>query len=191
MHSDAKHGAAYGHGGRLGYHPLVVARDDTGEIVHSRMRKDSSQRGHVDFAAGKPKRTARLVVRRTRLAGGQAELRPNWRHHAVVTDIPAEGLDTKAADTAYRAHARVEQAVRDIKAGGLAHCPSGRFAANAARLAFAAPAHNNAENPHNPPTPHPTSGSGLSGRADASPAETICTLPRWPNDPPLTRWRPA
>ena len=42
----AKHGAAYGHSGVLGYHPLVAVRSDTGEVLHSRMRSGSSQRGN-------------------------------------------------------------------------------------------------------------------------------------------------
>jgi Transposase DDE domain group 1 len=37
-----KQGAAYGHTGVLGYHPLVASRADTGEIVHARMRKGSA-----------------------------------------------------------------------------------------------------------------------------------------------------
>ncbi|WP_419945927.1 IS1380 family transposase [Candidatus Poriferisodalis sp.] len=228
VHSDAKGGAAYGHGGRLGYHPLVASRDDTGEIVHSRMRKGSSQRGHVRFFAEtvnrvrrlapdaeltvradagflswglvdkldaldarfviavasnpavgravaavddadwtpigytddgeaqvaettltsarrpnrKPERTVRLVVRRTRLVGDQADLFPNWRHHTFVTDISEAELDTKAADAACRSHARVELATADLKAGGLAHSPSASFTANAAWLACAALAYN-------------------------------------------------
>ena len=43
----AKHGAAYGHSGVLGYHPLVLVRSDTGEVLHSRMRSGSSQRGRA------------------------------------------------------------------------------------------------------------------------------------------------
>ena len=50
VHGKAKHGAAYGHTKVLCYHPLVAVRSDTGEIVHSRMRKGSSQRGHRRFA---------------------------------------------------------------------------------------------------------------------------------------------
>lgn len=228
VHGAAKGGAAYGYTGELGYHPLLAARDDTGEIVHSRMRGGSSQRGHVSFVseavartrrlapdaaltvradaglfswdmidklaqldarfliavarnpaidraiaalaphewtpigytddgeahvaetsltsarrpAGKPQHTVRLVVRRTRITGPQADLFPHWRHHTFVTDISEDDLDTAAADAAYRAHARVEQAVRDLKAGGLAHSPSGSFTANAAWLACAVLAHN-------------------------------------------------
>ncbi len=86
-------------------------------------------------------RELRLVVRRTRLAEGpQRELWPNWRHHCLVTN--RDDLDAAAADAYHRAHARVELAIRDIKDNGLAHCPSGRFFANAAHLACAVLAHN-------------------------------------------------
>ena len=59
----AKQGAAYGHTGVLGYHPLVAVRDDTGEVIHTRMRSGSSQRGHVRFAAETLARLARLAPR--------------------------------------------------------------------------------------------------------------------------------
>ena len=57
----SKHGAAYGHTGVLGYHPLAAVRDDTGEVVHARMRSGSSQRGHLRFAAETLARLARLA----------------------------------------------------------------------------------------------------------------------------------
>ena len=44
-----KEGAAYGHTRQLGYHPLVAGRADTGEIVHHRLRKGSSQKGNTRF----------------------------------------------------------------------------------------------------------------------------------------------
>jgi hypothetical protein len=44
-----KQGVAYGYTGRLGYHPLLATRADTGEVLHARMRKGSSQRGHRRF----------------------------------------------------------------------------------------------------------------------------------------------
>ncbi len=56
----AKHGAAYGHTGVLGYHPLVAVRSDTGEVLHSRMRSGSSQRGHEHFAREALARLRRL-----------------------------------------------------------------------------------------------------------------------------------
>ena len=57
----SKHGAAYGHTKVLGYHPLAAVRDDTGEIIHTRMRCGSSQRGHLRFAAETLARLARLA----------------------------------------------------------------------------------------------------------------------------------
>ena len=66
----------------------------------------------------------RLVVRRTRLVGEQAELFPNWRYHAFVTDRPGT---TVWLDADHRRHATVELCIRDLKAGvGLRHCPSGK-----------------------------------------------------------------
>ena len=43
----AKQGAGYGYTHKLGYHPLLATRADTGEIIHARMRKGSAntQRG--------------------------------------------------------------------------------------------------------------------------------------------------
>jgi hypothetical protein len=82
----------------------------------------------------------RLVVRRTRLVGAQAQLWPDWRHHAFVTNREGVAVDL---DADHRAHARVELAIRDLKEGsGLNHCPSGRFFANAAWLVVATLAHN-------------------------------------------------
>jgi hypothetical protein len=224
VHGRQKHGAAYGYTRTFGYHPIIATRADTGEILHARFRKGSSQRGHVRFVeeliarvrragatgqltvrgdsgfwsyklidslhrlgvrwsitvaiskeirarieqideaawrtirypdggeaqvaettitAAKSKRleTVRLVVRRTRLTDRvQAQLWPDWRHHAFITDV---GLDTVAADQFHRDHATVELAIRDLKDGaGLEHCPSGQFFANAAWLACAVLAHN-------------------------------------------------
>ena len=56
----AKHGAAYGHTKVLGYHPLVAVRSDTGEVLHSRMRSGSSQRGNEHFARETLARVRRL-----------------------------------------------------------------------------------------------------------------------------------
>jgi len=82
----------------------------------------------------------RLVVRRTRLVGAQAELFPDWRHHAFITDRQ-EPLAQVEAD--HRRHAQIELAIRDLKEGsGLNHAPSGRFFANAAWLLIACLAHN-------------------------------------------------
>jgi hypothetical protein len=82
----------------------------------------------------------RLIVRRTRLVGAQAELFPTWRYHAFVTNRVGT---TIWLDQDHRRHATVELCIRDLKAGvGLRHCPSGKFAANAAWLVAATLAHN-------------------------------------------------
>ena len=88
--------------------------------------------------------TARLIVRRVRdlnkkAAGGQDELFPVWRYHAVFTDSPFVLLQ---AEGQHRGHAVVEQVFADVTSGPLAHMPSGVFAANAAWVAIAAMAHN-------------------------------------------------
>ena len=91
--------------------------------------------------SGRRQRRLRLVVRRTRLTdAAQAQLWPDWRHHAFITNV---ALGTVAVDQFHRDHATVELAIRDLKEGaGLEHCPSGRFFANAAWLGCAVLAHN-------------------------------------------------
>jgi len=81
----------------------------------------------------------RLVVRRTRLLGAQAELWPDWRHFAFLTNR-TEALELVEAE--HRQHAVVELCIRDLKDQALAHFPSGKFNANAAWTVIAALAHN-------------------------------------------------
>jgi hypothetical protein len=81
----------------------------------------------------------RLIVRRTRLLGTQAELWPDWRYHAFVTNR-TDALEV--VESEHRQHAVVELAIRDLKDQALAHFPSGRFLANAAWTVIAALAHN-------------------------------------------------
>jgi Transposase DDE domain group 1 len=216
VHGYHKQGAAYGYTHRLGYHPLLATRADTGEVLHARQRtgRANTARGTARFvdelaarvrragASGqltmrmdsgfwsaktiktcqrhrirysitvrqtKPIRAAiatikedawvdivypdgglaqvaetryrgdRLIVRRTRLVGAQAELFPNWRYHAFVTDRVGTTVEL---DQDHRRHAVVELCIRDLKAEGLRHHPSGKFAANAAWLVAATLAHN-------------------------------------------------
>jgi hypothetical protein len=81
----------------------------------------------------------RLIVRRTRLLGAQAELWPDWRHFAFLTNR-TEPIELVEAE--HRQHAVVELAIRDLKDQALAHFPSGKFMANAAWTVIAALAHN-------------------------------------------------
>jgi Transposase DDE domain group 1 len=212
-----KQGTCYGYTHRLGYHPLLATRADTGEVLHARLRKGAANtaRGILRFcdeliarlrragASGeltlrmdagfwsaklikrlrrhrvrysitvrqtKTVRAAiaaipeavwvpiayqpdgvaqvaetcyrgdRLIVRRVRNQGEQAQLFPIWRYHAFVTN--RVGTMTWL-DADHRRHAVCELAIRDLKAGaGLAHLPSGQFAANSAWLLAATLAHN-------------------------------------------------
>ena len=85
--------------------------------------------------------TRRLVVRRTRLTDTtQLKLWPDWRHHALLTDLTGTTVDV---DQFHRHHAVVELAIKDLKEGaGLEHVPSGNFSANSAWLQCAVLAHN-------------------------------------------------
>jgi hypothetical protein len=81
----------------------------------------------------------RLIVRRTRLVGAQAELFPDWRHHAFATNRTVPML---IADIDHRDHATIELVIRDLKDQALRHFPSGQFNANSAWTVIAALAHN-------------------------------------------------
>lgn len=63
---DRKQGAAYGYTKQLGYHPLMASRADTGEILHARLRKGSSQKGANRFIEE--------LVARVRRAGASGQI---------------------------------------------------------------------------------------------------------------------
>jgi hypothetical protein len=81
----------------------------------------------------------RMIVRRTRLIGAQAELWPDWRHFPFITNR-TEALEVVEAE--HRQHAVVELTIRDLKDQALAHFPSGKFNANSAWTVIASLAHN-------------------------------------------------
>jgi hypothetical protein len=126
------------------HYPDAFVDEGTGELV------SDAEVGEVAlFTAftSRPQReqvTARLIVRRVKrlnpdtargvVPAGQEELFTTWRYHSVFTDSPEAMLDAEAT---HRAHAVVEQVIADLKAGPLAHLPSGVFTANAAWLALA------------------------------------------------------
>jgi hypothetical protein len=66
VHGHQKGGAAYGYTRLFGYHPLVATRADTGEVLHARLRKGSSQRG--------TKRFVQELIARVRRAGAKGPL---------------------------------------------------------------------------------------------------------------------
>jgi Transposase DDE domain group 1 len=81
----------------------------------------------------------RLIIRRSRLIGPQAELWPDWRYFPLITNR-SEPLEL--VEREHRRHAVVELTIRDLKDQALAHCPSGRFNANSAWTVIACLAHN-------------------------------------------------
>ena len=81
----------------------------------------------------------RLIVRRTRLLGAQAELWPDWRHFCFITNRTD---DLAVVEAEHREHAVVEQVIADLKDQALAHFPSGHFHANGAWTVLACLAHN-------------------------------------------------
>jgi hypothetical protein len=100
--------------------------------------EDYSQDGEAQIA----ETTAhgrRLIVRRTRLLGPQAELWPDWRYFPFITNRtdPLEIVESE-----HRQHAVVELTIRDLKDQALAHFPSGQFNANSAWTVIACLAHN-------------------------------------------------
>ena len=217
VHGYHKQGASYGYTKKLGYHPILAVRADTGEVLHIRNRKgkantqrgiarfidellarvgrtghtgeiiiraDSGFENHklfgelgargiafqvgvklsktiralieqipetawvtvADYPDGGEAQVAestlkgfRLIVRRTRLTGKQADLFPNWRHHAFATNRTIPML---VADTDHRDHATIELAIRDLIDQALCHFPSGHMHANSAWTVIAALAHN-------------------------------------------------
>jgi len=81
----------------------------------------------------------RLIIRRTRLVGPQADLWPDWRHFAFITNRTE---DIVIVEAEHRDHAVVEQVIADLKDQALAHFPSGEFNANGAWTVLGALAHN-------------------------------------------------
>src|SRR5271155_3781449 len=81
----------------------------------------------------------RMIVRRTRLIGPQAELWPDWRHFPFLTN---RSEDITLVEAEHRQHAVVELTIRDLKDQALAHFPSGKFNANSAWTVIACLAHN-------------------------------------------------
>lgn len=101
---------------------------------------DVAETTYTAFTNTKDEITLRLIVRRVRpTPGSQLALDVVFDYHAILTDRDGQMLELEAD---HRAHAVVELAIRDVKAGGLAHVPSGKFNANAAWLALAILAHN-------------------------------------------------
>ncbi|NNC14040.1 IS1380 family transposase [Planctomonas sp. JC2975] len=126
-------------------YPNAIRDEATGRWI------SKAEVAEVPFIAFRSRKIAervegRLVVRRI------PDLNPNkveqptlfdtYRHHAFFTTTDKHKMGTVAADKTHRAHAIVEQVHADLKAGPLAHLPSGVFTANSAWLVLTVVAFN-------------------------------------------------
>ncbi len=122
-----------------------IRDETTGQLI------SKAEVAEIGFTAFRSRKKAeriegRLVVRRIPdLNPNKAEqptLFDTYRHHAFFTTTSKNDMDTVAADKTHRAHAIIEQVHADLKAGPLAHLPSGVFTANSAWLVLAVIAFN-------------------------------------------------
>lgn len=102
-----KAGASYGYTGQLGYHPLLAVRSDTGEIVHSRLRSGSSQKGNTHFITE--------AVNRVRRAGalGPVTVRADsgfWSYR-LIDDLDRLGVEWSITIPQY---SQVRKAIANI-----------------------------------------------------------------------------
>ncbi|MEO8969310.1 MAG: transposase [Solirubrobacteraceae bacterium] len=89
--SDRKQGASYGYSRKLGYHPIVAVRSDTGEVLHIRNRqgKANTQRGFRRFVEE--------LIARVRRAGheGPSIIRADsgFENHKLMRDLDRRGVE--------------------------------------------------------------------------------------------------
>ncbi len=102
---------------------------------------DVAETRYTAFVGTDHETEVRLIVRRVRpTPGSQLALDVAFDYHAVITNRPGPLVEVEAD---HRRHAVVEHVICDLKHhSGLAHLPSGRFAANAAWLALTGIAYN-------------------------------------------------
>jgi len=108
VHGRHKQGAAFGYTRQLGYHPLLAVRSETGEVLHARLRKGSSQRGTKRF-------TEELVARARRAgATGPLTLRADagFFSHDLVSTLDRLGVSYSIT---VQVNPRVRQAVEAIE----------------------------------------------------------------------------
>lgn len=124
-------------------YPNAVRDEQTGQWISD---AEVAEIGFTAFTGARNSRhpgnvTGRLIVRRVK-AHQDPGLFDTYRHHAFFTTTPAEIMDAVDADRVHRGHAIIEQVHADLKAGPLAHLPSGKFHANGAWLTLATIAFN-------------------------------------------------
>ena len=91
VHSDRKQGASYGYTRKLGYHPILAVRSDTGEVLHIRNRKGAAntQRGFRRFVEE--------LIARVRRAGhaGLIIIRADsgFENRKLMRDLARQGVE--------------------------------------------------------------------------------------------------
>ena len=95
---------------------------------------DVAETEYTPFSSEPDATLVRLIVRRVKpTPGSQLALFANYSYHAFITDRDG---DTLALEADHRRHAKIENAIHDLKCGvGLNHLPSRSFPANGAWLA--------------------------------------------------------
>ena len=90
---------------------------------------DVAETTYVPFESKSDATPVRLIVRRVQpTPGSQLALFANYSYHAFITDREGDTLDLEVDQ---RRHAKIENAIRDLKYGvGLNHLPAGCFPAN-------------------------------------------------------------
>jgi len=123
----------------------AIRDETTGQLI------SKAEVAEVPFTAFRSRKkaeqiTGRLVVRRIPDLNPRQVEQPTlfdvYRHHAFFTTTSTNAADTVVADKTHRGHAIIEQVHADLKAGPLAHLPSGVFTANSAWLVLAVIAFN-------------------------------------------------
>ena len=126
-------------------YPNAICDETTGQWI------SKAEVAEVSFTAFRSRKKAervegRLVVRRipdlNPKKADQPTLFDIYRHHAFFTTTDKKSMGTVTADKTHRGHAIIEQVHADLKAGPLAHLPSGMFTANSAWLVLAVIAFN-------------------------------------------------
>jgi hypothetical protein len=123
----------------IGFRNIKAVAAAVSEIAEDAWQEIPYTAGGQAQIAESTYRGRRLIVRRTRLTGPQAELWPDWRHFCFLTNRAQE---ISLVEAEHRDHAVVEQVIADLKDQALAHFPSGDYDANSAWTVLAALAHN-------------------------------------------------
>lgn len=126
-------------------YPDSIRDETTGQLI------SKAEVAEIPFTAFRSRKKTeqiegRLVVRRIPDLNPKQVEQPTlfdvYRHHAFFTTTDNKTMGTVAADKTHRGHAIIEQVHADLKAGPLAHLPSGVFTANSAWLVLAVIAFN-------------------------------------------------